>query len=180
MEKSFVSMTKSPWLSLHGTTAVPIHSLRHSWHHVNQIASTTIHHGILWPIREKLCQNRKHRTSNSHRTEFEENSLMMDPVKSNTRVDLNNPSLLPLSNAMHSMKRETPTEGHHKCQNLWVLGNWVMGGLSNHQEVMSMALQNVELIQQYACTWAWKQQNESSDSAGCYYNYFFIEWIRTN
>ena len=68
-------------------------SLRHPWHHVNQFATTTIHHDILWPIREKLRQNRQHWTSNSHRTELEENPLMVDPVKSG--VDLNYCSLLP-------------------------------------------------------------------------------------
>ena len=34
-------------------------SMRHPWHHVNKFAMTTIHHDILWPIREKLCQNRQ-------------------------------------------------------------------------------------------------------------------------
>ena len=28
--------------------------LRHFWHHMIQIALTTIHHDLLWPIREKL------------------------------------------------------------------------------------------------------------------------------
>ena len=67
-------------------------SLRHPWH---QFATTTIHHDILWSIREKLCQNRQQWTSNSHRTELQENPPMVDPVKSGTEIDLNYSSLLP-------------------------------------------------------------------------------------
>ena len=35
---------------------------KNSWQYKNQFGPTTIHHDILWPIREKLCQNRKHWT----------------------------------------------------------------------------------------------------------------------
>ena len=70
-------------------------SPRHPRHHVNQIDTTTIHHDILWLIREKLFQNRQHWTTISHRTEFEENPLMVDPVKSGTEVDLNYSRIVP-------------------------------------------------------------------------------------
>ena len=63
---------------------------------VNQFAPTTIHYDILWPIREILCQKWQHSTTNSHRAKLEENPLMVDPVKSDTEVDLNNSNLLPL------------------------------------------------------------------------------------
>ena len=62
-------------------------SLRHLWHLCNQFETTAIHQDILLPIREKLCQNRQHWTSDSHTAEFEENPLMVGPVKSSTEVD---------------------------------------------------------------------------------------------
>ena len=37
----------------------------------------------------------QHRTSDTHRAELIENSLMVDPIKSSTEVDLHNPGLLP-------------------------------------------------------------------------------------
>ena len=86
---NFFCMVQEEQLSAQNT------SLRHPWNHVKQFATTTIHHDILRPIREKLSQNRQHWTSNSHRRELEENPLMVDPVKSSTKVDLNYSSLLP-------------------------------------------------------------------------------------
>ena len=38
------------------TSGVTDTVLRYSRHHVNQIAPTTIHHGVLKPIREKLSE----------------------------------------------------------------------------------------------------------------------------
>ena len=62
--------------------------------HYNE-ALLTIRRDILRPIRGKQCQNRQHRTSNAHRPDFGENSLMVDPVKNRTEGDLDNLSLLP-------------------------------------------------------------------------------------
>ena len=59
---------------------------------------TTIHHGILQTIIEKLCQNRQHIISYAHRAEFEENSLMVDHVKVCNEVVLNYPILLSCKN----------------------------------------------------------------------------------
>ena len=62
---------------------------------VTQFASATIHHDILWPIREKLCQNWQHRKSNSNRADLQEDPLMVYSVHSGNEVDLNNSSLPP-------------------------------------------------------------------------------------
>ena len=64
-------------------------------YNVNQFIPATIPHNILRPSREKLCQNREHRTFNAHKAEFEENQLMVDPVKSSTAINLNNSRFLP-------------------------------------------------------------------------------------
>ena len=89
-------------------------SLRHSWHHVNQFASTTNYQDIQWPIREKWCQNRQHRTSNSHRSELEENPFDGWPSKSITEVDLNNSTLL---TPMHPVGCVRHTKGMISAKN---------------------------------------------------------------
>ena len=105
-------------------------SLRHLWHHVNQFATTTIHHDILWPIREKLCQNRQHWTTNSHKKELEENPLMVDHVKSGTKADLNYSSLLPISKALCRVCTTQRRASQVPRPFLW--GNWVVGSTPLH------------------------------------------------
>ena len=42
-----------------------------------------------------MYQYRQHITSNTHRTELIENSLMVDPIKCSAEINLYDPSLLP-------------------------------------------------------------------------------------
>ena len=56
---------------------------------------TTVNHNVLRSIWWKLCQYRQHRTSNTHRTELIQNSLMVDPIKCCAEINLHDPSLLP-------------------------------------------------------------------------------------
>ena len=76
---------------------------------------TSIHHDILWPIREKLCLNRRHKTFNPYRTELKENPLIVDSVKNRTEIDLNN--RLPPS-PKHSVRCVPHTERYHKRKDL--------------------------------------------------------------
>ena len=70
-------------------------ALRHSWQDINQFTPTTVHHDERWSIRQKLCQYRQHRTSNTHRTELIQNSLMVDPINGFAEINLHDPCLLP-------------------------------------------------------------------------------------
>ena len=51
---------------------------------------------------KKLCQYSQHGTSNTHRAELIENSLMVDPIKSSAEVDLHNSGLLPSLQCTHN------------------------------------------------------------------------------
>ena len=44
---------------------------------------------------DELCQCRQHRNSYVHRTELTQNSLMVDPIKGCTEINLYDPSLMP-------------------------------------------------------------------------------------
>ena len=79
-----------------GTITVPKHcQAALQIQHYNQFTLTTIHHNVLWSNWQKLCQCGLHTTSNTHRAEFVEIALMVDPIKGCPEINLHYPSLLP-------------------------------------------------------------------------------------
>ena len=130
-------------------------SMRHPRHHVNKFATTNIHHDILRPIREKLCQDRQQWTSNSHREEHEENPLMVDPVKTRTEIDLNHSSLLPhlqstLLGVCHTQKGITSA----KIFPISELGGWKHTSAFHKTHKMNWR-QKLKYLRQCRCSENW-------------------------
>ena len=75
----------------------------HPWHNVNQFTLITIHHNVQWPVWEKLCQSRQHRTSNTHRAELIENTPWIEPSRGCSKINVSNLASCPLFNVLWSV-----------------------------------------------------------------------------
>ena len=99
---------------------------RYSWHDVNQFNLTTVHHNVLWSIWLELCQYRQHRTSNTHRTELLQNSLMIDPIKGCAKINLCDSSLLyTLQRTMKCMRHTQKSISGTQTFPISKLGGWI-------------------------------------------------------
>ena len=109
-----------------GIITVPKHCSRHFLHSVNQCTLTTVHHNVMWSIWYKLCQYRQHGTSDIHKIELLENSLVVDPIKGRAEINLQARSC-PLSTALcrvsdtHKSASQVPRP-YRKA-------NWVVGSM---------------------------------------------------
>ena len=68
----------------------------------------TVYHGnpiyiSYWYYKMFLAGYRQHRTSNTHKTEHIDNSLMVDPIEGCAEINFHDPSLHPLTNALYSV-----------------------------------------------------------------------------
>ena len=125
---------------------------------VTQFTPATIHHYVQRSVWQELFQYRHHRTSNTHRAEPIENALMVNHIKSYTEINLQDPSFLPLSNALWLSETVygTHTKVHHRYPDLsdkqtgWLEAHHCMGSINRPRRTdtrRSNTLDNTDVIE---------------------------------
>ena len=98
-----------------------------------------------------MCQYRQHRTSNSHKAEFKNNTLMVNPIKDRTKINLHDPCLLPTLQCIlqcmgHTQKYITGTQTFPTCK----LGGW-KPTTAFHKTSETNRHQELKHLRQYWC-----------------------------
>ena len=89
-------------------------------------------YNVLWSVWQKMSKYRQHRTCNTHRAEPIEKSLMFDPIKGCTEINLHNPCLLCTHSPMHFEVYGTHTKVHYRGHGTRIWSSYIISIIMTH------------------------------------------------